>query len=128
VLCQAGESGRVSVLRWLREQGATWPESFLNAQDSSCWSIAAIQWALANGSTWLQWRCQDLAPQEYYCAIDGELTGAAHNDSECKQELCDKRKAAQLFAWAHEHGCPCTCVTTAASVSNDTDAAVIEQA
>jgi hypothetical protein len=86
-----------------------WPHSFhmcTSVNDEywfQCWSIPAIQWALDNGSTWLDWQCSQLAPQHYNCS-DTE-----HNDDECWNEMCEKRLAADVFAWAHENGCPCTC-------------------
>jgi hypothetical protein len=85
--------------KWLRERGAAWPTSFVahsglwqlpNA--TRCWTVPAMQWALANGYTWAatNWQCQQLAPQLHIYAGS-------------------KVRAQQMFAWAHNNGCPCTC-------------------
>eukprot|EP00953_Heterococcus_sp_UTEX-ZZ885_P015635 8803-Heterococcus_DN1.PRE.2 len=79
---------------------------------SQCWPLQCVQWVLANGSTWLVWRCQDLAPQHYECCTDG----AEHGEDTCDLD-CHRKNAIQLFAWAHENGCPCTCGEAAAAAA-----------
>jgi hypothetical protein len=75
-----------------------------------CWSVPAIQWALDNDSNWLDWQCSLLAPKHYHCiGLDEMYSNAEHNDDECLYEVCEKRLAAEVFAWAHENGCLCTC-------------------
>jgi hypothetical protein len=72
--------------------------------------MPAIQWALDNGSTWLDWQCSKLEPLCYHCIGTNEMyIHAEHNDDACWDEMCEKALAAEVFAWAHENGCPCTC-------------------
>jgi hypothetical protein len=100
----------LDTVKWCREQGAAWPESFYdhtNAPYGNCWSLNCVEWALANGSTWLTWRCQDLAPHQFHCRLGIQV--ADHSEDACKGGYCDRRKANELFVWAHENGCPCTC-------------------
>jgi hypothetical protein len=72
--------------------------------------LRCVQWALANGSTWLTWRCQDLAAGHYDCGSDH----AEHSDDTCVHTNCDRKHAMELLQWAHENGCPCTCTEAAA--------------
>jgi hypothetical protein len=109
MLLIAGEADNIAVVKWSRERSAAWPQRFCDIHSdphaSSCWSLQCAQWAIANGSTWLNWRCQDLAPQHYRCESDG----TEHSDDTCSIPNCNRKKAAEVFTWAHEHGCPCTC-------------------
>eukprot|EP00953_Heterococcus_sp_UTEX-ZZ885_P008670 5174-Heterococcus_DN1.PRE.8 len=110
-LWYAGVDDELDVVKWLHEQGAGWPTGFYNLKDvsnSHCWSLRCVQWALATGSTWLVWRCQDLAPEHYHCNSGGTEHSADHSDDTCSPK-CDRKYAAELFQWAHENGCPCTC-------------------
>jgi hypothetical protein len=110
-LWYAGVDDELDVVKWLHEQGAGWPTGFCYLKDvsnSHCWSLRCVQWALANGSTWLTWRCQDLALQHYHCNSGGTENNAEHSDDTCSPN-CDRKYAAELFKWAHENGCPCTC-------------------
>ena len=111
----AGLYNELDSIKWWRAQGVAWPKSFSkvddNTLDSSCWSLRCVEWALANGSTWLEWRCQYLAPRHYYCRSEG----TEHSDDTCPLQ-CDRKQAAELFQWAHENGCPCTCGEAAAAV------------
>eukprot|EP00953_Heterococcus_sp_UTEX-ZZ885_P008668 5174-Heterococcus_DN1.PRE.6 len=98
----------LDTVKWCREQGAEWPKSFYDiryAPNGKCWPLRCIQWAIANGSTWLTWRCQDLAPQQYHC----KLGVAEHNDDASRGHDCFRNAAIELFRWAHENGRPCTC-------------------
>jgi hypothetical protein len=52
-----------------------------------CWTPAAVEWALQHNSGWLHWDCEDFHMLHF---------NAQH-------------RAAELFEWAHTHGCPCTC-------------------
>jgi hypothetical protein len=75
-----------------------------------CWPTSAIQWALDNGSGWLDWQCSQLAPFYYHCmGLDEMYSHAVHNDDKCTFAWCEKALAADVFAWAHDNGCPCTC-------------------
>jgi hypothetical protein len=106
----------LDTVKWCHEQGAEWPDSFYDsylAPHRDCWSVQCAQWALANGSTWLIWRCQNLAPEHYDCRSEG----AEHDDQACTcAGACPRKQAAELFKWAHENGCPCTCEAAAAAV------------
>jgi hypothetical protein len=95
-------------LKWLREQGAAWPKSFYDLQPITpiCWCVRSAYWALTNGSTWLEWRCQDLAPEHYY---DCDSDVVESSDGICNNLYCDRCSAKLLFIWAHKNGCPCTC-------------------
>jgi hypothetical protein len=93
-----------------------WPQSFHERTElyqgyyHQCWPAPAIQWALDNGSTWLDWQCWQLGPSNYYCTgLRKMYSDAEHNDDQCRVASCEKRLAADVFAWAHENGCPCTC-------------------
>jgi hypothetical protein len=54
---------------------------------SRCWTPAAVEWALQQDSGWLQWDCKDFHALPFK----------------------EPPRAAELFDWAHAHGCPCTC-------------------
>jgi hypothetical protein len=103
--CSGQQDDAVEAVKWCHEQGAPWPQSFFdlrNSPNGECWAVENVQWALANGSTWFEWQCQDLALQNYSCqSINGE-----HSDDTCDPSLCFKTQARRLFAWAHENGCP----------------------
>eukprot|EP00953_Heterococcus_sp_UTEX-ZZ885_P012052 6936-Heterococcus_DN1.PRE.2 len=107
ILALAGQSGQLSTLQWLREISAAWPDRFYGELGET-WTVPAVQWALANGCTWGSWKCQLAKPAKFYCAVCGRTPGE-HNDAECTVTHCKKRQAAALYAWAHEHGCPCSC-------------------
>ena len=77
-----------------QERSAEWPSSFYfydRAENSMvCWAVRAIEWALSEGCTWGDWKCDQLEPELY-------------------TQLDYKRNTVAVFAWAHENGCPCTC-------------------
>jgi hypothetical protein len=109
---------------WLRVQRAEWPRSFVTVVENSdpdedlqheCWSVSTVQWAMSNGCGWGAWKCSKLKPLLFQCAGTQENTEDAHNAAECTVEWCHKKRACQLFAWAHENGCPCTCEADAAA-------------
>eukprot|EP00953_Heterococcus_sp_UTEX-ZZ885_P008669 5174-Heterococcus_DN1.PRE.7 len=115
LLWRAGWLDNLSVAQCLREHGAEWPEAFccnanlttfqpLGDHSAGCWSLQCVQWAIANGCTWGQWRCHDYNVTLYTCCCPGGdhegLTGS---------KLCDRWQAAATFEWAQENGCPCTC-------------------
>jgi hypothetical protein len=87
MLNTAGWSDKLEAAKWLRAQGADWPEAFASSHVhhgitiQQCWSLSAVQWAIASGSGWRRWRCGDYA----------------------------KEYAATVLVWAHANGCPCTC-------------------
>jgi hypothetical protein len=103
--------------KWCREQGAVWPDSFFEMDDETlscdCWSARCVQWATANGSTWLAWRCQYLTPAYYCCDSEGT---DVHSDETCPP-ACDRKHAHEVFKWAHENGCPCTCGAAAVAAA-----------
>jgi hypothetical protein len=112
MMSNAGSYSDLDTVKWWRAQGAAWPTSFYNTKDSpcaNCWSLRCVRWAIANGSTWLEWRCQDLAPEHYDC----DSGDVEHSDETCFP-ACDRKHAAELFKWAHANGCACTCGEAAA--------------
>jgi hypothetical protein len=87
----AASDNRLAVLQWLRVHDTVWPYAFAFAANKrSCWTLSAVQWALACGSGWLAWQCEDYAPDKY-------------------KDAQDKQQATELLEWAHADGCPCTC-------------------
>jgi hypothetical protein len=102
----AGYRDHLDVVQWLHAQGVQWPQRLYDAallSDTKTaniyWTAPVVEWALAHGCTWGVWQCQDFQVQHY---PDGFY----------------KDKAVELFAWAHEHGCPCTCDAVAAAADS----------
>jgi hypothetical protein len=97
LLFDAGVEYDTAALELMLAQGAEWPSSFIGAQEvngetvPACWHYNAVAWALNKGCRWGNWRCQDLAP-DLYPTEDGYRADAIN-----------------LFDWAHENDCPCTC-------------------
>jgi hypothetical protein len=131
----AGRAQRFTSAQWLREVGAAWPDSFylIASQHirgvNACWSVAAVKWALSNGCSWGDWQCSKLNPESFACIASYDTRrrdgGQEYNEQfcECGDWYCMKRNAIDLFEWAHESGCPCTCAADAAAadVLNDQD-------
>jgi hypothetical protein len=97
MLTNAASCDKLAAAQWLRDRGATWPNSFASQYKDTiagtikqCWSLSAVQWAIASGSGWLNWKCDDYAETKY------------HNN-------VDKQQASFVLKWAHANGCPCTC-------------------
>jgi hypothetical protein len=102
MLIRASWGDNLAAAKWLKAQGAGWPATFAghytiavaNASRNEiirqCWGLSTVQWAVASGSGWLNWRCQD------YIA-DVLKYRDAH------------RNATAMLPWAHANGCPCTC-------------------
>jgi hypothetical protein len=45
----------LDIAKWCREQGAEWPRDFFHMQGTlRVWPLRFVQWAIANGSTWLE--------------------------------------------------------------------------
>eukprot|EP00953_Heterococcus_sp_UTEX-ZZ885_P027944 14934-Heterococcus_DN1.PRE.1 len=116
----------ISIASWLREQQAPWPSSFVylselddvtEMYENDCWPVSAVQWAMAIGCGWGSWDCSDLRPLLLICRETQTHNDSMHNDAVCDDELCYKKRACQLFAWAHEHGCPGTCEADAAAAA-----------
>jgi hypothetical protein len=96
MLDKAATFGQSGAAEWLRQQDAAWPAAFAYeywsadaGPDSRCWSLPLVQWAMASGSGWLYWRCEDYAATNY------------------TQQW--QQQAAAVLDWAHANGCPCTC-------------------
>jgi hypothetical protein len=99
-----------------------------NSSDKlDCWPVSAVQWAMANGRGWGSWKCSELNPLLYMCATTQDNAAAAHNDAECAVKWCRKKRAGELLAWAHEHGCPCTCEADAAAEAAESILQGLEQ-
>jgi hypothetical protein len=96
MLNAAASCDKLAAAQWLRSRGTAWPTTFTSEFDfngvtiKQCWSVSAIQWAIASGSGWREWKCEDYAADKY-----------------CK--IYYKRRARDLLQWAHANGCPCTC-------------------
>eukprot|EP00953_Heterococcus_sp_UTEX-ZZ885_P009472 5574-Heterococcus_DN1.PRE.1 len=92
-LSLAGCHGQLPAMQWFIDHSATWPDSFVydDGDVKQCWSVPEVQWALAHGSGWRQWKCEDYADDGYY--YDDKL----------------QQRATELLDWAHANGCPCTC-------------------
>jgi hypothetical protein len=99
MLAEAGWGNKLDAVKWLRQQGASWPSSFCDLLDSKgaqvCWTVRVVRWALDSGCTWGEWQCAQLRPELY--------------NSQWR-----KAQARKLFSWAHKNGCPCTCDAPAA--------------
>jgi hypothetical protein len=109
---EAGRAGSVNAAAWLRRQGARWPDSFVEVDISpdryfgnACWMLSTVKWALANGCTWGHWQCQELAHERVTGTVPEPFGSACMElgSKQCAQTVYE------LFAWAHENGCPCTC-------------------
>eukprot|EP00953_Heterococcus_sp_UTEX-ZZ885_P006165 3788-Heterococcus_DN1.PRE.2 len=93
----AGHRNYLHIVQWLHAQETAWPKKlygtaeYHNKPVNVCWSARVVKWALAHGCSWGDWQCQQLAPQRY-------------------SEGFFRDMAVELFAWAHENGCPCTCL------------------
>jgi hypothetical protein len=96
VLEWAVRGGSVEILAWLQSVTAPWSDAtksglMLYACDYD--RLDAIRWlreTTGNGVCWDDWDCKALAAKQHI--------------SEAKKKL-----AAEMFAFAHQHGCPCTC-------------------
>jgi hypothetical protein len=101
LLFETGIANDVLAAELMLQQGAEWPTSFVGEQIikgetvRACWRFQAIVRAFSKGCSWGEWRCQDLAPALYI------------NDD-------NREDAEELFEWAHENDCPCTCEAEAA--------------
>jgi hypothetical protein len=122
LMWEAGLRNCTAAVSWLHEQGTDWPYSFVRVDQVSagrgpysrfnmisrrvtCWPVAAVQLALSSGSTWQQWNCIQLR----------DSPSTEHSDSQRSREL---------FTWAHQNGCPCSCeADKAAAVARATAAA-----
>jgi hypothetical protein len=98
MLDRAAWFNNLAAAEWLRAQGALWPVKFAGQYygdgsetcSQQCWSLSAVQWAVARGSGWLDWCCEDCAAVRF-----------THQTA--------KQHAAAVLEWAHANGCPCTC-------------------
>jgi hypothetical protein len=93
----AASRDKLAAAQWLRAYGAQWSDKFTSnytdANDATakqCWSLPAVQWAIASGSGWLEWKCKDYDAGKY-------------------RKSYDKRRARDVLNWAHANGCPCSC-------------------
>jgi hypothetical protein len=73
LLKSAGWCNSFAAAKWLIAQGAEWPPTcaggFRDIHSAllvhQCWSLPAVQWAVASGSGWLDWHCQDNAEAKF---------------------------------------------------------------
>jgi hypothetical protein len=71
MMLMAGFHNNLSVVKWLHAQGVHWPEqlygtaTWRSISRELCWKPEVVQWALANGCTWGDWQCQQLAAHRY---------------------------------------------------------------
>jgi hypothetical protein len=82
----AGADGHVEVAKWLREQGAEWPDKLWrygdHPQETYCWLLPTLQYAVENGCPWGDWPfgvCVELCVNHFVEEVE----------------------------WAHANGCPC---------------------
>eukprot|EP00953_Heterococcus_sp_UTEX-ZZ885_P005420 3396-Heterococcus_DN1.PRE.3 len=99
MLSAAAIALRLPAVKWVHQQGAVWPRSFVGVDwirgeyIPASWPLPIVRSVLATGDcTWadVSWRCQKLAAEQFTAE---------------KWQL----RAAQLLQWAHANGCPCTC-------------------
>jgi hypothetical protein len=98
MLDRAAWFNKLAAAQSLRARGAACPPKFFAGQSHAdtdhsvnhCWSLSTVWWAIACGSGWLDWHCEDYA-------ADGFIRSRA------------KRHARAVLKWAHANGCPCTC-------------------
>eukprot|EP00953_Heterococcus_sp_UTEX-ZZ885_P003353 2338-Heterococcus_DN1.PRE.8 len=89
----AASFDKLSAAKWLRANGAAWPNAFATEHDyyrttKECWSLSAVQCAMACGSGWLDWKCQDYAANKwrhYMQCTDCMITLAAVVQSKCRK-------------------------------------------
>jgi hypothetical protein len=88
---------RLAAAQLLRARGAPWPDAFASDYEDTiygvikqCWSLTLVQWAVASGSDWREWKCEDSDADKYRLPNQ-------------------KQQATDVLQWAHANGCPCTC-------------------
>jgi hypothetical protein len=92
LLLEAAVSDNLTTAKWLRAQGAEWPQSFLITRDAELQQAAGLrfmQWALANGCPWGAWNCRTCIE---VCSQASTLSSQAKQDA---------------ITWAHAAGCAC---------------------
>jgi hypothetical protein len=132
LLWRAGKLGHIASLKWLREHGIAWSvrDSFYRASDTTangqneCWPVRAVQWSLSNGCDWGVWQCTKLVTTKFEC--DCKSNTSTGSEVNCNEDWCMKRNALELYKWAHENGCPCTCAADAAAAAAVEAAAAAE--
>jgi hypothetical protein len=97
LLDDAGFSDNLDAAKWLKETAqAPWPDDMHAAsivKDAAYCLVGerVARWVLARADCcWDSWDCKSLAAQQH-------------------MSEAGKQRAAELFALAHQHGCPCTC-------------------
>jgi hypothetical protein len=93
MLDRAAWFDKLAAAQWLRARGAAWPtkfigQFFMHGGDEImryCWSLSTAQWAVACGSGWLEWKCEDYA-------------------ASCFRSVKLKRQACAVLQWAHANG------------------------
>jgi hypothetical protein len=67
MISHAGWNDKLAAAQWFRARGVKWPAKITgqynailtNAIVHQCWSLTTVQWAVAAGSGWLDWHCED---------------------------------------------------------------------
>jgi hypothetical protein len=87
MLNDAASSDQLAAVKWLQARAAAWLDAFASEYMSmsdeivrQCWSVSAVQWAVASGSGWRKWKCDDYAADKYemYCSGHMPMAVLAH--------------------------------------------------
>jgi len=96
--------GRLTVLRWVRENGCPW-DAFACSGAARGGHLSALQWARANGCPWDTETCAQAAAGGHLSV----LQWARANGCPWSQETCAMAGGRHLsmLQWARANGCPC---------------------
>jgi hypothetical protein len=98
MLERAGWGDHLAAAKWLRTQDVDWPSRFVGVYSYAgsddlihqCCSLSTVQWAVASGSGWRDWHCEDHAADNF-------------------TDTTAQKNAVDVLQWAHANGCTCTC-------------------
>jgi hypothetical protein len=109
MLNHAGWCDKLDAALWLKAHGLKWPLKFAGQYTAAftgvtvhqCWSLAAVQWAVASGSGWLDWHCEDYAADNFSLLVAKqnatavlECSSSSSASSSASFELADAAVAA----------------------------------
>eukprot|EP00953_Heterococcus_sp_UTEX-ZZ885_P027942 14933-Heterococcus_DN1.PRE.6 len=102
---EAGLRSQTATLTWLHEQGTDWPYSFarVHSIEPHCGIVSSY---ISKPNCRLV-KCWSVAAVQLALSY-GSTWG---------QWSCEELKGEQLFMWAHENGCPCTCASDKAAAA-----------